>query len=326
MSFSLQKFQRNLVQIAISLVLATLIALPASAITTIAKQALIIDAETGTILFSKSPDEPMAPSSMTKIMTAMVVFDHVATGKIDLSQRLRVSKKSWAKGGSKMFLREGTYVEVEKLLKGLIVQSGNDASIALAEGIAGTEDEFVELMNQRAKDLGMNTTNFENASGWPDDNHFTTARDLTTLSQALINLYPDFYHYFSIPSFKYSDIFQKNRNPLLKKKAFGADGIKTGFTSAGGYGITGSALLNGRRTIMVLNGMPSKSARISESEKMMDWAQRSFDNYSLFKAGQVVDYGHVWLGQRKRVPLVVSNELRITMPVGARSNLKAKIM
>lgn len=319
-----QLFFRRSLLIAFALLLALTGA--AQAITTSALQAIVLDAETGTVLFEKSADEHMAPSSMTKIMTALIVFDKLNEGTIDLDTRFKVSRKAWAKGGSKMFLHERTFVRVRDLLRGLIVQSGNDAAITLAEGIAGTEADFAMLMNQRAASIGMTTTNFVNASGWPDDNHFSTARDIAALSTYLVLNYTKYYGFFGEGSFKYKGVNQRNRNLLLGKPGLGVDGIKTGATKAGGYGISLSAVKDGRRIIVVLNGMKSKRERTTEGERMVDWALRNFDNYTLFTGGQVVDYAHVWLGEKKRVPLVVKDSFRTTMSRSARANLEARLI
>ncbi|MDG1415537.1 MAG: D-alanyl-D-alanine carboxypeptidase, partial [Alphaproteobacteria bacterium] len=227
--------------------------------------------------------------------------------------------------GSTMWLEQGQKVSVKDLLIGLIVVSGNDAAIALAEGFAGSEPEFAKIMNATAVAIGMLDSNFVNASGWPDDGHLSTAWDLAILGQRLISDHPDFYSYFSRESFKFNDIIQNNRNPVLRDDALGVDGIKTGHTNAGGYGVMISAVRDGRRVIVVLNGTTSKEDRKNEAEHLTDWALRAYGNYSLFRAGQVIEHAPVWLGQEDSVPLVAQYGLRMTLPRHTYENLRAQV-
>jgi serine-type D-Ala-D-Ala carboxypeptidase (penicillin-binding protein 5/6) len=294
------------------------------ALSTVAKEAIVLDMGTGTVLFEKNPDNRMAPSSMTKIMTAYVAFNQVQAGVVSLGTQCKISKKAWAKGGSKMFVGEGTFITVEDLLRGVIIQSGNDAAIALAECISGKEEDFAGLMNYSAQQIGMASSNFRNASGWPDKDHYSTARDIATLSVRLIEDHPTYYRMFSEREFTYSKVRQVNRNPLLKRK-IGVDGIKTGHTKVGGYGLAASGMRNGRRVVLVLNGMNSKSTRASESERLMDWSLRTFSNYSLFRPGQVVEYAPVWNGEKNHVPLIVSTGMTVTLPLNARENMRAQL-
>lgn len=294
------------------------------ALSTVAKEAIVVDMGTGTVLFEKNPDNQMAPSSMTKIMTAYVAFNQVQAGVVSLGTQCKISKKAWAKGGSKMFVGEGTFITVEDLLRGVIIQSGNDAAIALAECISGREEDFAGLMNYTAQQIGMVSSSFRNASGWPDKDHYSTARDIATLSVRLIEDHPTYYRMFGEKEFTYSKVRQLNRNPLLNRN-IGVDGIKTGHTKVGGYGLAASGARNGRRVILVLNGMNSKATRASESERLMDWSLRTFSNYSLFRPGQVIEYAPVWNGEKNHVPLIVSTGMTVTLPLNARENMRAQL-
>ena len=290
---------------------------------TVAKQAYIIDAETGQVLFDKNGDERMPTSSMSKTMTMYMVFDALKSGKLTLDQELPVSENAWRMQGSKMFVPLGQMVKVEDLIRGVIVQSGNDATIVLAEGLAGSEGEFAVAMNRKAKELGMMNSNFVNASGWPDDNHYSTCHDLATLGMALIRDFPDYYKYYSEIDFTYNNIKQGNRNPLLYKN-IGADGIKTGHTEGAGYGLMGSAVRDGRRVVMVLNGMASMDERAQESTRLMEWALANFTNKSIISTGMKVADARVVMGIEQSVPLIVNKDLKITMPRMATNTVKVE--
>lgn len=290
---------------------------------TLAKQAYIIDYDTGQVLFEKNANERMPTSSMSKTLTGYVVFKALNDGKITLDQEFPVSEKAWRMQGSKMFVPLGGMVKVEDLIRGMLIQSGNDATIVLAEGIAGTEDQFVEAMNKVAQDLGMKDSHFMNASGWPDPNHYSTAHDLALLGRALIHDFPKQYHYDSEIDYTYNNIKQGNRNPLLYAN-IGADGIKTGHTDDGGYGLIGSAMRGDRRVIMVLNGMASMEERAQESIRLMEWALASFTNTTIFKSGMKVADAPVVMGMERTVPLVVDQDLKITMPKMASADIKAQ--
>lgn len=290
----------------------------ANSMETAAKQAYIIDYETGTVLFAKNENERMPTSSMSKTLTGYIVFDALDSGKITLDQEFPVSEKAWRMQGSKMFVPLGGMIKVEDLIRGMLVQSGNDATIVLAEGIAGTEEQFVELMNNRAQQLGLKDSHFMNASGWPDPNHYSTAHDLTLLGRALIANHPKHYHYDSEIDFTYNNIKQGNRNPLLYK-GIGADGIKTGHTEEAGYGLMGSAVRGDRRVVMVLNGMASMDERAQESTRLMEWALASFTNANIFQKGMKVADTPVVMGVERSVPLIVDQNLKITLPRGALS-------
>ncbi|GAB4190180.1 MAG: D-alanyl-D-alanine carboxypeptidase family protein [Thalassobaculales bacterium] len=300
--------------------------LPAAAITidTQARHALIVDFETGATLLEKEADVLMPPSSMSKIMTAYMIFDAIKKGRLKLDDEVPVSEKAWRMGGSKMFVQVGSRVKVEDLIRGIIVQSGNDACVVMAEALAGSEAAFAEQMTQRARELGLTRSTFRNASGWPEEGHLMTARDLAILARRLIIDFPEHYHYYAQKEFTFNGIKQGNRNPLLYKDG-GGDGLKTGHTEAAGYGLTASAKRGERRLIMVVNGLPSIRARIAESERLMDWAFREFDNVRLFKRGEVVEQAEVWLGEKPTVPLTVAEDLVVTMPRAARKDMKVTL-
>ena len=289
----------------------------AAEILTSAKQAHITDFESGKVLFAKNAEVPMKPASMAKIMTVFVVFQRIADGSLRLENKFLVSEKAWRKGGSKTFVEVGSRVSVNDLLHGVIVQSGNDAAIVLAEGIAGTEDAFAEEMNFWAKKLGMTQTNFRNATGWPDPDLQTSAKDLSILTIEMIkrfpaDKYPDLYPMFAKREFTYNKIKQPNRNPLVYGMA-GGDGLKTGHTEESGYGLVGSAVRNGRRVVMVLNGMDSIKQRSNESRRLMDLIFREYQSYEFFKQGQPVDQANVWLGTVSQVDLVLDAPLRMVL-------------
>ncbi len=295
----------------------------AQAISSAAKQAYVVDLSTGTVLFEKNANQLMAPSSMTKIMTAYVVYKLARQGRISMDDKFRVSNYAFKRGGSTMFLREGERVSVRNLVTGLMVVSGNDAAITLAEGISGSEANFAGLMNESARELGMTRTQFRNPSGWPAEGHYSTARDLAILSASLIREFPEEYKMFSRRDFKWGGVAQANRNPILGSVP-GADGLKTGHTNAGGYGFAGSATDGNRRVIMVVNGMVSKAERRSESRRIMDWALRTFSTFALLRDQQVVEHAKVWMGDSPTVPLRTQNDLVMTIKKSARTNLKAK--
>lgn len=292
-------------------------------IETSAQQAYIIDFETGSILFKKNEDERMPTSSMSKVMTMLGVFEALEDGRLKLNDELLVSEKAWKKGGSKMFVEVGKKVKVEDLIRGVIIQSGNDATIVLAEALAGTEEAFGKQITKLAQNIGMNNSNFTNASGWPDPNHYSTAKDLSILARYLIKTYPQYYNYYSEPEFTYSDITQENRNPLLDKN-IGADGIKTGHTEAAGYGLIGSGERDGRRVVMVLNGMESTKEREEESTRLLEWALRNFQNKKIFDKNQVVSNVDVVLGEKENLGLRVDEEVYLTIPIAASGDIKAQ--
>lgn len=287
---------------------------------TAAKHAIILDDTTGTVLFEKLPDEQLYPASMSKLMTAYVVFELLRDGRLKLEDKLPVSEKAWRMGGSKTFVEVNTMVSVDDLLRGVIIQSGNDACIVLAEGISGTEEAFAELMNRRGQAIGLTGTHLMNATGWPDPQHVTTARDLATIAKRIIDEFPEYYPLFSEQEFTFNGITQRNRNPLLD---IGADGLKTGHTEEAGYGLTASAIRDGRRIIMVLHGLTGAKQRAEEAKRLLEWSFRAFENVTIARAGQVIDDAPVWLGEKETVPIVVGADLVVTVPRGALQTMRA---
>ncbi len=279
-----------------------------------AKQAIVMDYTTGAIIYAKNADAPMAPASLTKIMTAYMVFEALADGTLRLDDRLSVSEKAWRKGGSKMFLEVGQDVTVDDLLRGIIIQSGNDACIVVAEALSGSEDTFATDMTNKARALGLETTVFRNASGWPDPEHASTARDVARLVYATLRDFPQYYSYYAETHFTYSGIRQMNRNPLLHSNVDGVDGLKTGHTQDSGYGLAASAKRGDRRLIMVINGLDSKSARAKEGKKLLEWAFRNFDNYHVYDAGQAIAQVPTWLSDKPQIPLVLAEDFILTLP------------
>jgi len=297
---------------------------PLGPVDTIARQALIVDADTGAVLLEKNADERMPPSSMSKLMTIYVVFDMLKQGRLTLEQELPVSERAWRMGGSKMFVQLGNSVKIGDLIRGVIVQSGNDACIVLAEGISGSETQFAELLNEYGKRIGLTDSTFRNATGWPDPEHRMTCRDLSILARHLINDFPDYYRIYGERSFRWNEINQENRNPLLGRVA-GADGLKTGHTEEAGYGLTGSAKRGERRLILVANGLPSMGARREETERLMEWGFREFENVALFRAADTIEEAPVYLGEQAKVPLVGGRDVVLTLPRQWRRNLQVKV-
>jgi len=310
--------------LASAILLLALSSLPVAAelVETSAREAILIDASTGTVLFEKNADEPTYPSSMTKMMTMYLVFEALAEGHLALDDTLPVSEEAWRMGGSKMFVEVDTRVSVEDLIQGVVVQSGNDATIVLAEGLAGSEAAFAEKMTEKAHELGMTSSNYRNASGWPDPEHVTTVRDLATIAIRTIEDFPQYYPYYAETSFTYSDIEQSNRNPLLYAN-MGADGLKTGHTEDAGYGLTASAIRDGRRLVLVINGVESSEVRAREGERLLEWGFRETDAYDLLGAGETVTDAEVWLGDSSTVPLVLADDLKITMSRDGRRDMVA---
>jgi len=292
-------------------------ALPPSqiGIGTLARQAFMVDPQTSAVLLFKDADKPMHPSSMAKMMTIYIVFEELAAGRLKLDTQFRVSERARNMGGSRMFVELGSEVSVEDLLKGMIVLSGNDACVVVAEGLAGNEDAFAERMTKRARELGMTGTTFKNASGWPIDGQWTTARDIALLAWHTIKDFPQFYHYYSEQNWSYNNIKQQNRNRLLKITP-GTDGLKTGHTEEGGYGQATSVVRDGRRLILVVNGLTSMAERAQETARLIEWGFRESANTTVFRAGDTVAEAPVWLGTQEKVPLIVSTPVLITAPTG----------
>lgn len=296
-----------------------------------AREYILVDFQTGTVLAEKDADKQMPPSSMSKLMTAYMAFDAIKAGRLSLDDELNVSRNAWQKGGaasggSTMFLDPGSRVKVEDLLRGMIVQSGNDACIVIAEALAGSEEAFAEQMNEKAKALGLTNSNFANSTGLPDERHYMSPHDLATLAKRIIQDFPEYYSLYSETSFTYNNITQGNRNPLLYRVGSGADGLKTGHTSIAGYGLTGSATRNGRRLILVANGMDSMKDRDEETAKLLDWGFREFMNKSLFTAGEVVTDAEVWLGDAGSVDLVIPRDVLVTVPRTTGQGFEVKVV
>ena len=303
---------------------------PAGAIETMAREALLVDMDTGAVLLEKNADKPMPPASMSKIMTTYMVFSRLREGKLAMDDTLPVSERAWRRGGcvsdgSTMCLKLGERVKVEDLLRGIIVQSGNDASIVIAEGLAGSEEAFASEMNKKAKEIGLKGSVFRNSTGLPEPDHVMTARDLAVLAERTIKDFPEYYHFYSEKEFTYNGIKQGNRNPLLYKSV-GADGLKTGHTKEAGYGLTASAKQADRRVVLVVAGLPSMAARAEESVRLIDYAFREFENVPLVKAGEQVETASVWLGEGDTVPLQANQDVVITVPHRARSDMKIAVV
>ena len=297
---------------------------PLGPFNTVAKQAFIYDFETGAVLMDKDADSLMPPASMSKLMTVYIIFEMLKAGRLTMDQELPVSRRAWQMGGSKMFVDVGSQVKVSDLLRGVIIQSGNDACVVFAEAIAGSEERFAELMTERGRAIGLTRSTFRNSNGWPDPDHRMTARDLATLARRLIIDFPEFYPIFSERVFRYNNINQENRDPLVQRGA--GDGLKTGHTDESGYGLVGSSLRGSRRVIIVLNGMPSMRVRSEEAERLMDWAFREFENAVLFAAGEPVEQARVWMGTQPTVALVPERPLTVTVPRGWRRSAEAKVV
>ena len=294
------------------------------AIDTKAEQAIVMDFDTNEILFEKNSNSKTPPASMTKIMTVYAAFDRLKNTDLSINNECTVSAKAYKMGGSRTFLEIDDKVSIDDLLKGIIIQSGNDASVALAECLAGTEEDFAKLMNVYAKRLGMNNTNFINSSGWPEDDHYSTVYDLAILSNAVIREFPDLYLYFADEEFTYNDIKQPNRNKLLSSVQ-GADGLKTGFTKASGWGIAATAKREDRRITVVINGTNSSRSRMNESANLINWAFSQTSQKELVSEGQVITKVDVWLGNKPRVNLISSRKVVSTLSFDQLQLIKSSI-
>ncbi|MBR4127158.1 MAG: D-alanyl-D-alanine carboxypeptidase [Alphaproteobacteria bacterium] len=302
----------------------------AQAIETKAKNAVLMDFETGTFFFQKNADERMPPASMSKLMTAYMIFERLKNGSLALDDEFVVSENAWRKGGAKtgsstMFLKIGDKVKLKDILRGIIVQSGNDACITAAENIAGSEKEFVDQANQKAAELELSNSHLANATGWPHPEHYMSPKDLATLSGHIIRDFPEYYGIYSEREFTYNGIKQENRNPLLFLMPGVADGIKTGHTSASGYGLVGSAKKGNRRIIMVINGLKTMKERSEEAQKLILWGFRSFDNYKVLKKDVRVVNVPVWLGQTRSVAAVPAEDIVLTVPKGKQKEIVASV-
>lgn len=258
-------------------------------------------------------------------MTLYMVFERLKSGEIALDDRFPVSRKAWRTGGSRMFVEVGKEVRVEDLLRGIVVQSGNDACVVVAEGLSDSEAAFAGEMNKRARQLGLADSHFVNASGLPADGHVMSPRDVAALSRRMIGEFPQYYPWFAEKSFRYNGIEQRNRNPLLHGDT-GADGLKTGYTRASGYSLAASAVRGGRRIVMVLAGLPSARRRAEEARRLLDWAYEAFGNYTLFRAGAAIEHAEVWMGEEDAVALVSEADITITLPRASRPGLRVRLV
>src|SRR5215472_4270140 len=297
---------------------------------TAAPHAILIDADSGSVLFEKGADELIPPASLSKLMTAEVVFNQIQQGKLKPSDEFIVSENAWRRGGapshtSSMFIPIHNKVSVDNLLHGAIIQSANDACIALAEGISGSESAFAELMTKRARELGLTKSTFGNSNGLPDPRQLMTARELAKLARHIIQTYPEYYKYYGEREFQWGKIRQFNRNPLLTMN-IGADGLKTGFTKEAGYGLVGSAVQNGLRLIVVVNGLRSEKERADEGKKLIEWGFHSFQSGLLFPEGQEIAQAKVYGGAKGHVPLVAGKEVRLMVPRGSREKIIARVV
>ncbi len=284
----------------------------------------LVDYDSGQVLAEKDPDKKVEPASITKLMTAYLVFKAIEAGDLSLEEEVLISEKAWRKKGSKMFVEVGKEVPVQDLLRGLIIQSGNDASVALAEHIAGSESAFAGYMNHQASLLGMQNTNFVNSTGWPDENHYSSARDIAILAQAIIRDFPDSYRLYSEKEFTYNEIRQFNRNRLLWRDE-SVDGIKTGHTEAAGYCLVVSALRGDMRLISVVIGTASDKARTQSSQSMLNYGFRFFETHKLYRAQEVLQTTRIWYGAQEQINLGVDQDIHITIPRGRYGDLEASM-
>lgn len=306
------------------LLLVAALARPAMAFDTTAKAAILIDYPSGQVLMEKNADERIPPASMSKLMTAYLIFERLKSGKLKMDDEMPVSELAWRTQGSKMFVELGSRIKVEDLLRGIIIQSGNDACVVMAEGIAGSVDEFVKLMNQKAQELGLTNSHFANADGLDDPEHYMSVRDLAKLASAIIRDFPEYYSFYSEKEFVWHNIKQNNRNPLLQMGIPGVDGMKTGHTSVAGYGLVGSAIRDNHRLIMVLSGMKTEKERRDEAQKVLEYGFRAFETYKLFDAGQTAAEVPVWLGAESKVAAVPAEPVTATMTADLRPTLEVK--
>ncbi len=310
------------------LILSCIAALPARAFETIAQAAYVVDVGTAIVLMDKQADVPLPPASMSKLMTLNMLFEALRDGRVSLDTRFGVSSRAKSMGGSTMFLNEQDRPTVEELIKGIVVLSGNDACVVVAEGLAGTEDAFARQMNQRARDLGMTGSTFANSSGWPSPNHRMSMRDLGILATRLITEFPEYYGYFGMEEFAWdgrAPTNRFNRNPLLKL-GIGADGLKTGHTSEAGYGLVGSAMQGNRRIVFVLTGMNSEKERAEESERIVNWAFRQFVQKTVAEKGTRLAEAPVWMGAETSVGLEVADDLELLIPALEQGDIEGEIV
>lgn len=286
---------------------------------------ILMDYHTGKVLAENNADIKLAPASLTKIMTVYVAFREIASGNLKLDDLATVSQNAWQTGGSRMFLEVNTKVSIEDLIKGIVIQSGNDAAVTLAEHIAGSESTFAEMMNQQAARLGMLNSHFEDSNGLPAENHYTSARDLAIVTKAIIDEFPDYYRWFSQKEFTYNKITQHNRNQLLSRDE-SVDGVKTGFTDDAGYCLVSSAVRENMRLIAVVMGASSANARANENQNLLNYGFRFFEGHKLYDAKKQLAEARVWKGAIQNVPLGLTNDLNITIPRRHYNDLKAEMV
>lgn len=289
-----------------------------------AKAYILIDVNSGKVLAEKNADKRRPPASLTKLMTMYVISNAVRNGQISMADKVRISKKAWQTGGSRMFVRAGQVVPVKELVQGIIVDSGNDACVAMAEHVAGNENSFADLMNQTAKSLGMNATHYTDSTGLPHPNHYSTARDLAILARNIVVNFPQDYKWYKQKWFKFNGIKQPNRNRLLWRDRY-VDGLKTGHTKAAGYCLVSSAKKDGMRILAVVMGAPSDEARAADSQRLLTYGFRFFETHKLYSAAQSLDQPRVWKGAEKTVPVGLSQDLYVTIPTGQYKNLQPQI-
>ena len=313
-------YQNRILSISV-VVLCLVLSTSANSFTTSAKQLILVDMETKEILLEKNADEPMHPASMSKIMTVYLAFEAIKKGYLKLDDTIPISEEAWRKGGSRMFLKLNSQIKVSDILRGIIVQSGNDAAIALAEHLEGSEEAFAEKMTLKAKELGLQNSTFKNATGWPNPDHLMTARDLSELAILTIKRFPKLYSIYSETNFTHNKIKQGNRNPLLYKD-MGADGLKTGHTKAAGYGLTASVERAGRRLVLVINGLSSARKRTIESQRVIEWGFREYVNHKVYNANDSVTDIDVWLGEATTVSALIESELLLTLKRSDKQKMK----
>jgi D-alanyl-D-alanine carboxypeptidase (penicillin-binding protein 5/6) len=284
-----------------------------------------MDYDSGVVLFEKDADMPTAPASMSKLMTVAIVFEKLKNGELKLTDEFSVSEKAWRMGGSKMWTRVDTTIPLQALLRGVIVQSGNDACVVIAENISGTEESFAQLMTKKGREWGLNNSTFANSTGWPDENHKMSTRDLAILARKIIHDYPEYYPLFNEREFLWEKIRQPNRNPILFNVA-GADGLKTGHTEESGYGLVGSAKVDGERRIVVVNGLTSEKERATESARLLRIAFSDFTNKSLYQAGDIAGDAQVFAGKSATVPLVTAEPVSMIVHRAAADGIAAKVI
>ncbi len=295
-----------------------------------AKQAYMIDAETGTILFSKDADASVPPASLAKLMTMEVVFGALKSGRLTMDEQFYISENAWknggaGSGGSTMFAIPKSSIRLEDLVQGVVVQSANDACIAIAEGISGSEANFATIMTEKAREIGLTKSEFRNATGLPAEGQVVTMRELVILARHIWSTYPEYFHFYSQPEFTWNKITQRNRNPLLKMD-IGADGMKTGFTEESGYAIVGAVQRDGRRLFVAMSGMATEKERAEEARKILDWGMRAFERKKLFAAGAVVGEAQVYGGEKGGVALAARGPIDVFIPIASRDRIKARIV